>query len=196
VGDELLQAVPEETDYILCLGRLEIFQKGLDTLVDAVSRLAAERPVRLLMAGTGKDETALQSLVRERRLEEAVTFLGRVEGQQKVDCLRRSLFCVMPSRYEGWPIVAVEAAACAKPVVGAAVPGVTEAVLHERTGLLVQPEDPDDLAAGLARLLDDDALRRTLGRQAREWATEFTWDRIAERQEAVYDRVADREGSA
>ena len=101
-----------------------------------------------------------------------------------------ALFICIPSRYEGWGIVAIEAAAASKAVIGTNIPGLADAIRADETGLLVPSENPEALASAMNRLLGDAPLRKRLGQAGRKWATQFTWDRTAQAQEQIYLKVA------
>lgn len=192
VSADLLALPTEEHPYILFLGRLDMYAKGLDVLLREFGLLRRVAPdVRLIIAGDGPDERRLRAELAGLGLKDAQTveFAGRVGGTRKTDLLRRCLCVVMPSRHEGWPLVAMEAAACGKTVVGHAVPGLWDAVVHDETGLLVEPEHEGALSAALERVIRDGPLRASLGAAARRRAAEFTWDHIAPRYEAFYTQV-------
>jgi glycosyltransferase involved in cell wall biosynthesis len=190
VDQALLNAAADEKKNVLFLGRLETYQKGLDVLIEAFVYLSRTHPdVRLVIAGSGKDEAGLRREIDRLDVANRIDLVGRVEGNRKIDLLRTCLFCVMPSRYEGWPTVGLEAAACEKPVIGTDISGFAEIVQHEKTGLIVSVDDAAALGAAMIRLVEDKALRRRLGTQARDWARDYTWDRIAERQLAYYEQV-------
>ena len=128
----------------------------------------------------------VQELIRRESLEDRVELVGGVDDQQQGELLRRALFVCMPSRYEGWGMVAVEAAAAGKAVVGTDISGLRDAIRDGETGVLVPPGDVSALAGGMRFLVEDDRRRRLLGNQGRSWARNFNWDRLAREQEAVY----------
>jgi glycosyltransferase involved in cell wall biosynthesis len=99
---------------------------------------------------------------------------------------------VCTPHYEPFGIVPLEAMACAVPVVGTAVGGLLDTVVDGTTGLLVAPRSPGDIAAALRRLLDDEELRRQLGKAGRERAEGYAWPRIAAATERVYLRAGFR----
>jgi glycosyltransferase involved in cell wall biosynthesis len=199
VDSRYFELEPREQQYLLYFGRADLHTKGLDLLVQAFARVAPEYPgVALRMAGRGSPDQLerLRALAREAGLGDRAEVLGGVGEEHKGELLRQALFVCMPSRYEGWGIAAVEAAACGKAVLGTRVSGLEDAVRHEQTGLLVEPDSVDALSRGMKRLLEDPPLRRSLGVQGREWARRFDWERIAQDQEEVYLRAAveNREG--
>jgi len=193
VSDDLFALIPEEKNFILFLGRIDLYMKGLDLLLEAFYRIR-DRDVFLRIAGSGKkgDVKKLLRKIQDYGMEGRVSYLGRVGEEEKKELLRTCLFLVMPSRFEGWGITAVEANAAAKPVVGTKIWGLAEAVAEGRTGLLVEPESSEKLAAAMERLLEDEALRRDLGKEGRTWANTFSWKTIAEEQLAFYRSVIGR----
>ena len=182
-----------EESYILFFGRIDVYQKGLDTLLPAFAPVALERPdIELRLAGGGhpKHVRQMQEMVAQLGLGHRARLLGRVPREELLELARRALFVCMPSRFEGQGIVALEAAASGKAVLATDVAGLNEAVINGETGLLVPPGDTEALTHGMQRLLDDRRLRRRLGERGRARVRrDFTWDGIAERIEDAYLRV-------
>jgi glycogen(starch) synthase len=170
----LLGRDTEEGDYMLCLGRLHIDQKGLDTLRDAFRTAGG----RLVIAGRGKDEAGVRSLFSDAVKAGSVDLAGFVSGHAKTDLLAKCLFMVAPSRYEGQPLTVVEAAACGKPVIVSDIPELQYTVAAG-FGLSFRTGDAFDLAEKMRFLLQDRSVREEMGKKAREYARNFTWDRIA-----------------
>lgn len=196
VDDSCFVEPPVEEDYILYFGRQDIYTKGLDVLLQAFSRLQSSG-VRLKIGGRGSDEDRqrLTAMAQEFGIGARVELVGTVSDAERRELYRRSLFVCTPSRYEGWCIAAVEAAAASKPVVGSAIPGLVDAVRDGETGLLVPPGDAAALAAAMDRLCGDPGQRVRLGQAGRTWAERFTWDQIALDQERVYEAVAGRQSA-
>lgn len=144
------------------------------------------------MAGFG-DERKMGSLGTCALLDRQVDLGGEVSDSEKQELLRRCLAVVMPSRYEGWGIVAIEAAACGKPVIGQKVTGLIDSVRDGETGILVPYEDVDALAAAINRIVHDDELRHRMGTAGRKWARNFSWDEAARKQEEFYYKVLEAE---
>jgi glycosyltransferase involved in cell wall biosynthesis len=166
-------------------------RKGIDVLIDAVSGLEVDgrQPV-LWIAGAGPERAALVRRARDAALGDRVRFLG--PRRDTADLLEACDVFVLPSRQEGLGVAALEAMACARPVVASRVGGLAEAVVHERTGLLVPPEDPAALRDALARLLGDRELRRSLGAAGPTRVGEgFLAEQMVEAYEALYREVLD-----
>ena len=180
-----------EEDYILYFGRLDPYTKGLDLLLKAFASLDRS-DVRLKIAGRGTPEShrEIETLITDLDLGSRVELVGSVDEEARADLYQRALFFCSPSRYEGWCIAAVEAAAAGKAVLGTRIPGLSDAVRDEETGVLVPPDDVPALSAAMTRLLSNKDERTRLGRAGQTWARNFTWEKIAANQERVYASVA------
>jgi glycosyltransferase involved in cell wall biosynthesis len=166
--------IHEDTIVVEWHGRILMHRKGLDTLVAAWQQLCAERPdldLLLLLVGTGPDAPAFRRLLDEgevtsvRWRNEFVT-----QREELAPYLSAADIYVLPSRHEGFPVALIEAMASGLAVVATDVPGVADILgsVEEETGLLVPPEDPAALAAGLERLIDDVSLADRASSAARE----------------------------
>jgi glycosyltransferase involved in cell wall biosynthesis len=180
---------PHPRAYVLGLGRLEP-QKGFDVLIDALARLG--RPdVDLLLAGDGSAREALMAQSRARGVAPHVHFLGNVDRAATVALLRGAAVVAVPSRFEGLPLVCIEAFAAARPVVAAAVNGTPELVRDGDTGWLVPPDDAAALAVAIGHALDvpEEATRRAeRGRGVVE--REHRWPIVARRWLALCAEVS------
>jgi D-inositol-3-phosphate glycosyltransferase len=170
---------------LLYVGRIAPI-KGLETLLEAVATLrAAGHPVRLLVIGGDADEAAdgheayVRGLACRRELCEAVTFLG----SQPQPALRAYYVAadatVMPSYYESFGMVALEAMACGSPVIASRVGGLATTVRDGVTGVLVPDGDVAALARGIETVLSDPARRRALGAEGVRWAARHRWACVA-----------------
>jgi glycogen(starch) synthase len=175
---------------LLCIGRL-VPQKGFDMAIEAFALVASQFPwARLQIAGTGPDHDDLVALARQRGIGDQVELLGRVEPDAIPALLARSTALVMPSRYEGLPLVSLEAAWSGRPVVAMAGPGLGEAVVDGSTGLLVPPGDVDGLARSLAAVLGSRALAERLGRAGRaHMEAHWSIGAVVDAYEAIYRAV-------
>ncbi len=145
--------------------------KGHEYLIRAIHHLKQHYPAekfRLLIAGDGGIRGYLENLTRELHLENEITFLGGLDSGQMEHFWSRVDVFVLPSLWEGVPVVILEAMAHAKPVIATDIDGVVEAVQNNHTGLLVPPANVEALAAALARLAQEPQLRQTLGQAGHE----------------------------
>jgi glycosyltransferase involved in cell wall biosynthesis len=187
-------AVPRAaTPTFLYVGRLKRY-KGVETAVRAVALARATRPdVTLEIAGQGGDRVRLERLAGALGQAGAVRFLGFVSEEAKRRLLRRAWAVVLPSPKEGWGISNVEAAACGTPALASDSPGLRESVRHGETGFLVPHGDVRALADRLLELAGDPALTARLGRGARAFAEQLSWERAARATEAHLQRVIAQE---
>lgn len=174
---------------LLFIGRLEIYQKGLDTMLDAFEMVLTEKPeARLQIVGSGKDETLLKEMIHQRNLQGSVTLHGKM-GLARIAMLQKAELVLMPSRFESWGIVAIEAAALARPVVASDIPGLNEAVNHDKTGILVASEaGAKGFAQAILSLLNHPKKAQDLGACGAEYSKKFRWDEIAQETETFYQR--------
>src|SRR5439155_25364129 len=134
-------------------------QKGIPYLLEAMAALSDRFPqLTLLLAGDGPSKESLARRAAELGIEERVRFLGvRLDMPQLFQVFD---LMVLPSVWDGLPMVLLEAMAAGCPIVATAVGGVPMAIRHEVSGLLVEPRNPKQLADAIATLLSNDALRR------------------------------------
>lgn len=176
---------------ILFVGRIEPL-KGVDTLIRAMALLAHECPTwvsRLSLAIIGGDPNANENAEMERlkamhaqlNLGDLVVFLGAKDQNTLQYYYNAAEAVVMPSHYESFGMVALEAMACGTPVIASDVGGLSHLVRDGETGFHVPSGNHLALASTLARLLQDDALRRRLGEQATYWAQNYSWVKIGDR---------------
>jgi glycosyltransferase involved in cell wall biosynthesis len=114
-----------------------------------------------------------------------IEFTGRVSTETKVKLLQQAWVCLYTSDVEGFGLGILEAAACETPCVAYDVPGVRDAVIHGKTGLLVPHRDVKTAAAALAYILRNDQLRKSLAEAARQYANQFDWDKSTEKIEKI-----------
>ena len=148
---------------IVTVGRLQEPKDPL-SLVRALAKLRG-RPFHALIVGEGPGRPAVEAELRRLGLAATVELAG--EREDVAEILAASQVFVLSSRSEAAPVSVLEAMAAGLPVVASRVGGLPELVVEGETGLLVEPGDPEELAAALARLLDDPALRERLGSAGR-----------------------------
>lgn len=150
----------ESQGALLFVGRLRI-RKGVEVLLEAMaaegaaSAAALSEPSRLLIAGDGEHRQALEQRVEELGLAERVTFLGRCGAAEVRSLLAASRALVVPSTYEGMPLVILEAMEAGVPVIASRVSGIPEVVVDGETGWLVPAEEPLALAAAVGEAMGD-----------------------------------------
>jgi len=190
VPDELFELARHEEEYLLFFGRIDWFQKGIDTLLAAMAILAARFPgIELRIAGRGKDLERARALAVELGIADRCRFLGSVSTEERAQLFAGARALLMPSRFEGFGMVAAEAMAAGVPVVATTAGSLPEVVDPPAGGLLVPPGDPGALAAAAERLMLDDSLRQELSRSARQSAERFRWDAVARQHLQFLNRI-------
>ncbi|WP_432497093.1 D-inositol-3-phosphate glycosyltransferase [Kineococcus gypseus] len=190
--------VPQDAEVLLFVGRLQPL-KAPDVLVEAAALLLRERPERrarlrvLVLGGPSGSGAAhphaLTDLVRARGLQDVVQVRPPVERALLAEHYRAADLVAVPSHNESFGLVALEAQACATPVVAAGVGGLRTAVADGVSGVLVDSHDPREWARALGALLDDPRRRAALGERAAERAHGFGWSRTAEATLELYRRA-------
>lgn len=159
--------------------------KGARVLIEAVAKLATERDVELVMVGRPKEDGPVMRLIDQLSIGERMRFVSGLSDQALAQLLGSAEVAVVPSLYEGFSIPAVEAMACATPVVASRAGALPEVVGD--CGVLVKAGDPGELAAALDELLDDPTTRSRLGRAGRDRVCEhYSWAHVAAATAAVY----------
>jgi glycosyltransferase involved in cell wall biosynthesis len=168
---------------IMTTASADVPMKGLVHLLDALAKLRTERDdAHLVVIGRPKPKSKIPQRIEQLGLGRAVTFESNLSTEDIVQRYAQAQVACVPSLYEGFSLPAIEAMACAVPVVGTTGGAVPEVIGRDGdTGLLVPPGDPSALAAALARALDDAALRDRIGEAGRARVLDrFTWRRTAE----------------
>ncbi len=188
--------IKDEDLMILFIGRL-VGVKGVDRLIMAMPRVLQKKPnARLVIVGLGDLQEYLVNLVRTMKLEDCVKF--RFEFVPEEERIRHYAACdiaVFPSLYEPFGIVVLEAMSMERPVVvgAAGISGMREIVIpcgDEQCGYHVNPSDPADIAWGITSALENPERIEWLGKNGRRRVlNEFTWDKIAEKTIALYEKM-------
>lgn len=186
---------------ILFVGRIEPL-KGLDTLIKAVACLRVKdlaEPVHLAIIGGDPDAAPdemtaemahIQRMCDELTVGKMVAFLGRLSQDTLPYYYSAADVLVMPSHYESFGMVALEAMACGTPVIASQVGGLAFLVQDGVTGYHVPDGDDEALCQKLTALLGDESLRQTLGKNAAEYAQNYAWEKIAKEIVRVYDDLS------
>ena len=168
-----------------CIARLSE-QKGLTYLLDAMSLLTV-KDIRLFIVGDGELRNELENKVKKLDLQDSVTFLGY--RKDIAECINSFDFCVLPSVFEGFGLVAIEAFMNSKTLVATAIPGLNEVVTNEN-GVLVPAKDPAALASAIDKLATDATLRQELASQAKkDYENRFSYSMFLENYRALYREI-------
>jgi glycosyltransferase involved in cell wall biosynthesis len=195
-----IPAQPERD--IICVARLD-FQKGVDVLLHAWARMLREpaewranlKP-RLLLVGEGKLRMQMERIAEELGIADSVEFLGL--RTDVIDLLHQSWCFVMPSRWEGMPNALLEALACGLPCVATRVSGSEDIIIDGINGLLVEPEQPGELAWAVRRIIEDTDLAQRLGQAGRATVVrDYQLSSVVEQCLQLYRRLlcADKNGN-
>ncbi|MYE06420.1 MAG: glycosyltransferase family 1 protein, partial [Chloroflexi bacterium] len=175
---------------ILFVGRLEQ-AKGADLLVRALPLIESQPSASLWIVGgdeRDEDERArLRALAVECGVEHRVKFVNAVDRRRLPDLYRSAAVCAVPSAYESFGLVAVEAMASGTPAVATRVGGLASTITHGKTGLLVGNRQPEGFATAIDQLLADEALRQRMGVAAAAEMTVFSWRSVTRSILGVYE---------
>jgi glycogen(starch) synthase len=181
-------AEPDER-LILLVGRL-VYEKGFQFALDALPRVIWKvGKVRFLIAGSGSHEAQLKAQAKRLGLLNHGTFMGWIGDDVLHSLYRIADLTVVPSLYEPFGLVALEAMASGCPCIVADTGGLREVVPNQDVGLRFRSRDPRSLATMVERVLTDDALRDRLVAEASEHVLRFDWTDVAAQTRAVYDRL-------
>lgn len=164
---------PKQVDYqgkivLLAVGNLKK-TKGFDYAIKATSSLLPSYPnLHLLIAGAGPEAANLQALVNKANVSSHVTFLGKLSHSQVMEYMSFADIFLLPSWQEGFGVVYVEAMAHGKPIIACKRQGIAHFITNWDNGILVEPQDQDDLNAALARLLANPHLGVAIGDRGRQ----------------------------
>jgi glycosyltransferase involved in cell wall biosynthesis len=190
--------IPAEAKVVLYVGRFDR-RKGIETLVRAIakSNLRGNADLRLIIAGgyrpgesDGIERDRIEGIVKELGIESLTTFPGRLTESDLPIYYAAANVCVVPSHYEPFGLVAIEAMACRTPVVASKVGGLQFTVIPEVTGLLAPPQDEDAFAQAIDRILSNPAWGDHLGQMARQRVElALSWDSVASRLSCLYNQL-------
>jgi D-inositol-3-phosphate glycosyltransferase len=190
--------IPANAKVVLYVGRFDP-RKGIETLVRAIanSSLRGEGDLRLIIAGgyrvgasDGLECDRIQGIVKELGLEAITSFPGRLSEADLPVYYAAANVCVVPSHYEPFGLVAIEAMACRTPVVASNVGGLQFTVIPEVTGLLVPPQNEMAFSQAIDRILSDPEWGEYLGQTARQRVEiALSWDSVASRLSCLYHKL-------
>ncbi len=180
---------------LLTVGQLKN-RKGQDMVIRALPEILKKHPNTVyLVVGDDGWGGYLKELAHEVGVHEHVVFTGPIASDEVSAYFHACDIYVHTARisgkyfFEGFGIVYLEAGACGKPSVGTDAGGITDALIHEKTGFVAENENIEEIVTYVNRLLSDDAERSRMGDSARIYASEHTWEHITELYQNVYERV-------
>ena len=175
---------------ILCVGRL-VPEKGFDLALAAFALVLERFPsARLIFAGEGPELNKLKQRAFDLQILNSVEFVGAVPPQRVAGLMGEATLVLVPSRLEGFGLVALEAGSMARPVVATSVGGLPEVIVHQETGLLTACDNSQALGEAIKLLLQQPEKARCIGWAARERAQkEFSWKRHVDAYDSQYRKL-------
>jgi glycosyltransferase involved in cell wall biosynthesis len=187
---------PRAAGRIMVTSSSDVPMKGLVPLLEAVAKLRTERPVELVVIGRPTEGGRVARTIERLGLDDVVRCESGISDDELAGLYAEAQVAVVPSLYEGFSLPAIEAMACGVPLVATTGGALPEVVGTDGdTGLLVAPDDPEALAAGIRRIMDDDALAARLGAGGRARVLgRFTWEATARGTAEQYRVVLEEHG--
>lgn len=173
-------------DYLLFIGRLEFDQKGLDLLIDAYQSISGNITQKLIIAGSGtkKDEFRIKQRIMRYGLEDKIQLVGKVEGKEKDLLLRNCSLVVLPSRFETFSLVTLEAMSYGKPLVSFAIQGLDW--MPYGCAVKVQPFDIKQYADAIQNILEDKSLQKKMSNLSYKASLRYSWKNISDAYEKAF----------
>ena len=191
VSEDLLKGKLFIGKYLFFMGRIEVYQKGLDILLTAYNSISEKDKPPLIIAGTGPD---LKKLKKENLKNKKIQFVGKLDLREKIKYLKNSLVLCAPSRFEAQPIVPLEAQAMGKPVLASKIPSMQDTIINNVTGRLYTPNNSEKLAKEIKKIISNKKEIKRLGKNARKYITKnFNWDSQTKKQLKFYKSVINNE---
>lgn len=181
--------LPFDKKIILYVGGL-VQRKGLNVVIKSMPEIVKSiSNVELIIVGEGSMREALTKLARDLKVSKYVKFVGLVENSEKVLYFKSADVFVLPSLYEVFGIVNLEAMACGIPIIASNVGGIPEVVKDGKNGILVPPRNSKSLSDAIIYLLENEDIREKMGKNGMKEVKKYSWDKIAEMTEKVYKEV-------
>jgi len=170
--------VVKENNYFLFLGRIEIEQKGLDLLIDAFAKLPRKVGVKLIIAGGGSKQALinLNKMISKYKVEDKVKIVGRIGGDKKEKLLSECLALVLPSRFDTYPLVALEAFSYAKPIILFDLPEL--GWIPKNISIKVKPFDVNLYSKALYKIVKSPNMRSNMGLKSHNFVQNYSWDNV------------------
>jgi glycosyltransferase involved in cell wall biosynthesis len=179
----------EEGTKLLFVGWLDRVDKGVDVLLDAFKIVSKEsEDIQLSLIGDGPDRTYCERFIENNNLKK-IYLMGKLDYESTLRHINESDIIVLPSKLEAQGRAIIEGYQFSKPAIGTRVGGVPELIKHNKTGLLVDPEEPNELANVILKLAHDPELRKKMGKNGYEFLkTMPTWQDLAD---DIYNQYLD-----
>jgi N-acetyl-alpha-D-glucosaminyl L-malate synthase BshA len=179
--------IKENEKLVLTIGRLEKI-KGFQCLIKALPSIIREvGSTKLVIAGPDFDYAAkLKRLAGETNVQDHVIFYGPINGKEKFEAFSAADIVAVPSLYEGFGILLLEAMAAGKPLVATNTGAAPEIIQNGKNGVLAALGDVEDLAGKIIKLLSDDQLMYLIGQESRKTVEAFNWEKISEHIHKLY----------
>ena len=178
-----------KTEFVILFVGALVHPKGPQILIQALRKVIDVIPdTRLILVGEGYGRNELEKLAVDLDLQKHVYFAGLIRKELPM-YLKSSDVSVVPSFQENFPLVVLEAMAAGIPVIASSVGGVQDLIIDGKTGLSVQPGDPDALTDAILRVYRDEYLRNQMSNRARKLAQKYSWESVAEETEKLYRHV-------
>lgn len=192
-ADAAVEVVPPsfEEPVFLCLGRLTV-QKGFDLALKAFARIGKVIPrARLMIVGEGVEEAALKQLSATLGIVDKVDFTGSVPPRAVYEVINKATIVLLPSRFEGLPLVALQAARMQRPVVSSNVDGLPELVVDQESGVVLKENNELELGDAIIALMRDPQKAIAMGKAAAQrFEARFGFDHCVDQYEKLYRQVA------
>lgn len=184
-------SIKNDIKIVLYVGQLNPL-KGLNYLIESIPRiLDKQKNIYFFLIGTGSHKKYLNNLCLQKNIQNNVLFLGAMDKSQLIEWYSIADIFVLPSLSEGRPIVIYEAMSCELPIIATDVGGVSEQVENGYNGFIVKPRDSRALTDRIVYLLENEVLRKNMGRNSRKRIIEqgWTWDNYAQRVIKIYESL-------
>jgi glycosyltransferase involved in cell wall biosynthesis len=187
--EKIAPAMINRENMIMFIGSL-VEVKGAHILIEALGIVKRKTPdIYLLIAGSGPQETRLKELVLDLGLDDNVSFLGFIRGDEKFSYMKAAKILVFPSFWEALPIAVLEGMACGKAVVASDVGGIPFLIEDGINGYLVEPGNAQNLAEKIILLLENDETLMNMGKENLNKVQKFRWEKIAAETYKIYSEI-------
>ncbi|CAN5201663.1 glycosyltransferase family 4 protein [soil metagenome] len=193
VGEEFFDIPHAEPKHILFLGRLDIWQKGVDLLLESYAKIADRIGYPLVIAGHGSDEKKLKELAKKLNIEDKISFTGGAYGDAKTKLISEALFVAFPSRHDELSLWALEALASGMPIVSFDLP--EGRWMSDSVALKAPAFDTDAYAAQLLQATDP-TINAKMRQEARTFAKTYTWDKVVAQYKEFFEYIINKEQQA